>query len=120
MGSLPYVASIDMSSLPQVVINGTRTKYVDSIKNLGVTITPTLNWDLHVGKIQAKVYGPLKPLNFDRRSLPFEMKKQLFQSLIMPHFDYASVVYNHLDTRLMSSSCPQRLCNWLRFLYLVV
>ena len=43
MGSLPYVASIDMSSLPQLVINGTRVKYVDNVKNLGVKITPTSN-----------------------------------------------------------------------------
>ena len=48
IGSLPYVATIDMISLPQVVINGNRIKYVDSAKNLGVTITPTSNWDLHV------------------------------------------------------------------------
>ena len=44
MGSLSFVASIDMNSLPQVAINGTRIKYVDSVKNLCVMIT--LNWDL--------------------------------------------------------------------------
>ena len=43
MGSLPYVVAIEMSSLSQVVINGTRIKYVDSVKNLDVTITPTFN-----------------------------------------------------------------------------
>ena len=97
MGSLPYVASIGMSSLTEVVINSARIKYIDSVKSLGVTITPTLNWDLHVGKIQAEVYGFLKSLNFYPRSLSFEIKKQLVQTLAMPHFDYASVVYNHLD-----------------------
>ena len=94
MGSLPFVASIDMSSLPQVTINGTRIKYVDNVKNLGFTMTPTLNWDLHVSKIQAKVYGSVKSLNFHRRAFSFEMKKQLVQKLVIPHFDYASVIYN--------------------------
>ena len=79
MGSLPYVVSIDMSSLPKVVINGTRIL------------------SLHVSKIHAKVYGSLKFLSFHRRSLSFEMKKQLLQTLVMPHFDYTNTgnnVYN--------------------------
>ena len=97
MGSLPLVASIDMNSLPHVTINSTGIKYVDSIKNLGAMMTSTLNWDFHVIKIQAKVYGSLKSLNFHRRSSSFEIKKQLIRTLVMPHFDYASVVFNHLD-----------------------
>ena len=36
-------------------------------------------------------------LSLNRRSLSFEMKKQLVQALVTPHFDYASVVYIHLD-----------------------
>ena len=75
MGSLPYVAPIDMNSLPTVVINCTNIKYVDKVKNLGVWITPTLNWDLHLGNIQSKVYGALKSLNFHPQSFSFEMKK---------------------------------------------
>ena len=75
VGSLPFVASIDMNSLPQVTINGTRIKYVNSIKNVGVTMTQTLSWDLHVSKIQAKVYGSFKSLNFHRRAFSVEMKK---------------------------------------------
>ena len=43
MGSLPFGASTDMNSLPQVTINGTRIKYADSVKNLGITMTPTFN-----------------------------------------------------------------------------
>ena len=50
-----------------------------------------------MSKIQAKVYGPLKSLNFYRRAFSFEMKKQLVQIFVMPHFDYASAVYSHLD-----------------------
>ena len=70
MGNLLYVAPIDMNSLLPVVIN---FKYVDKVKNLGVLISPTLNWDLHVGNIQLKVYGALKSFNFHRRSFSFEM-----------------------------------------------
>ena len=83
-------------SLPPVVINGTNIKYVDIVKNLGIWITPTLNWDLYVSNIQSKVYGALKSLNFHRRSFSYEIKKQLVQTLVMPHFYYAAVVYNHL------------------------
>ena len=60
MGSLPYVAPIDMNSLPPVVIHGTNIKYVDKVKNIGVWIAPTLDWDLHVGNIKSKVYSTLK------------------------------------------------------------
>ena len=43
MGSLPYVAPIDMNSLPPVVIHGTNIKYVDKVKNIGVWTAPTLD-----------------------------------------------------------------------------
>ena len=75
IGSLPYVTPIDMNSLPPVFINGTIIKYVDRVKKLGVWITPKLNWNLHRGYTQSKVYSALKFLNFHRRSFSFEMKK---------------------------------------------
>ena len=125
MGSMPYIAFIDMGSLPQVVMNGNRIRYVDSVKNLGVTITPTLTWDLLVGKIQAKVYGSLKSLNFRRRSLSFEMKKQLVQASVMPHFDYASVVYIYLDKtrgkslQVAHNACVRFVTSYVPFIPLV-
>ena len=41
MDSVPYVASIQMNSLSQLIINGARIKDVINVKKLGVTITPT-------------------------------------------------------------------------------
>ena len=110
-GSVPYVASIDINSLTQVVINATSIKYVDNVKNLGVTITPTLNLNRHLCKIQSNVYGALKSLNFYRRSVYFEMKKQLDRILVMP-FSSIPLSYTQLfrqDMRKISRKLTQRL-----------
>ena len=42
MGSLPYVAPIDVNSLPPIVVNVNNIESVDRVKNLGVWITSTL------------------------------------------------------------------------------
>ena len=50
-----------------------------------------------VGKIHSKVYGALRALNFHCQSFLFELKKKLIQTLAMPHFEYVSVVCNHIE-----------------------
>ena len=64
-----------------------------------------------MSKIRAKVYVSLKSLNFHRKAFSFEIKKQLIQTLVIPQFDYASVVYSHLDkTRGKSLQVAHNAC----------
>ena len=56
----------------------------------------TLEWNQHVARVQSKVYAPLASLRYHRRSQSFTLKIQLIKSLVIPHFDYALVIYMHV------------------------
>ena len=100
IGSLPYIISIDFASLPPITVNNIDIEYVHLFKNLGVHITSTLNWKPQVGHILKKVYSSLGSLKFDRKSLSTSLRIQLTKSLILLHFDYASMVFIDLDKTL--------------------
>ena len=56
----------------------------------------TVDCNPHVAKVQSKVYSSLAALRFHWKSLLFtlgENKTQLIESLVISHFDYASVIY---------------------------
>ena len=76
----------------------------------------TLEWNQHVAKVQRKVYAALAFLRFHRRSLPFTLKTQLIKSLVILHFDYASIIYIHVDkTRGIQLQITYNAC--IRFIY---
>ena len=76
----------------------------------------TLEWNQHVAKVQSKVYAALASLRSHRRSLSFTLKTQLIMSLVIPHFDYALVVYMHVEkTRDLDLLINRNAC--IRFVY---
>lgn len=83
--------------LPPILVDGRIIPLVSEAKNLGVWITPTINWNLHIRHLARKVYATLSTLRFYRRALSRDLKIMLVESLALPHFDYASVVYHDLD-----------------------
>ena len=95
-GSTRNVAMLP-NSLPQIKINGSSIPYVDQAKNLGVIITPSLNWQPHIISITNKINATLSSLNFHRKSLNVPLRKPLMQTLALPHFDYASITFMNSD-----------------------
>ena len=116
IGSSQYISAIHLNELRRIRINGTPLAYATEVKNLGVIMNQTLDWGEHVAKVQSKVYATLASLRFHRRSLPFNLKVQLIKSLVIPHFDYASIVYMHVDkTRGLDLQIAHNAC--IRFIY---
>ena len=98
IGSILYFASIDVNRLTEIVINCTSLQYVDKVKNLGVTITSKLlNGSFTWAKYRRWSMEPWGLLISTVNHSHSNWRKNLIQTLVMPHFDYASVVYNHLD-----------------------
>ena len=99
LGSEAYITSpeLDIHLSPPIFINNTSLQYVVLIKNLGIWLTPTLNCLSHVNNILKKVHFSLGSLNFYRRLLAIPLKKQLILTLVLPHFNYASIVFIDLD-----------------------
>ena len=99
LGSEAYITSpkLDIYLLPTIFINNTPLEYVELIKNLGIWLKITLNWSPHVNSILKKVHSSLGSLNFYCQTLAVSLKKQLIIALVLPHFDYVSIVFIDLD-----------------------
>ena len=104
------------NSLPQIKINGLSIPYVDQAKNLGLIVTPSLNWQPHITSITNKIYATLSSLHFYRKSLNIPLRKQLIQTLALPRFDYASITFMNSDrTRSLALQIAHNAC--IRFIF---
>ena len=66
----------------------------DSVKYLGLTLTSDLKFNSHSNNVTAKA---ISVLGFLRRNLKISLlvvKTQAYQSLVRPHLEYASTVWN--------------------------
>ena len=75
-------------------------KRVDRTKSLGLTIDDRLSWSNHVDEICRKVssaIGALKPI---RHFISANTALQIYNALILPHFDYCSPVWDCLSDKL--------------------
>ena len=118
LGSEAYILSgpLNVNNLPCIHINDNPLQYVNLFKNLGLWITPTLDWKAYVELILKKVHSSLGSLHFYRKSLSFTLKKQLILSLVLPHFDYASIAFIDLDkTRISQLQVAHNSC--IRFIF---
>ena len=79
--------------LTQIKINGASIPYVGQAKNLGLLITPSLNWQPQITSITNKVYATLSSLKVHRKSFNAPLRKQLIQTLALTHFDYDSTTF---------------------------
>ena len=66
---------------------------VKEAKLLGVTIDPHLNWDKHISKLCNKISRKLGLLKRLKKFMPNNTLHMLYNSIVLPHFDYANVVW---------------------------
>ena len=72
-------------------------KRVDHTKSLGLTIDAQLSWGKHVEQICKKVSSAIGALKRVRPFISKETSIQIYNALIMPHFDYCSPVWDCLS-----------------------
>ena len=80
-----------------------RIKEVDHTKSLGLTIDDHLSWCKHVDEICKKVSSAIGALKRVRPFISKETAIQIYNALIMPHFDYCSPVWDCLSGYATSS-----------------
>ena len=111
LGSELYTSRLELTTLPRVMVDGHALPFVREARKLGVTITPTLDWKMHTGEITRRVHSTLHTLRFHGHSLSRSLRKILVETLVFPRFDYACVVYHHLDkTRIGKIEVTLRAC----------
>ena len=81
----------------RVNVGNSQIECVSVFKYLGVQLDCQLKFDHHVAYIRRKVYTKLRAIGRLRQSISKGMAIQLYNSMIIPHFDYADVVYDGMS-----------------------
>ena len=66
-------------------------------QSLGLTIDAQLSWSKHVDKISKKVYSAIGALKRVRPFIATDVEVQIYNALILPHFDYCSPVWGGMS-----------------------
>lgn len=99
IGNTIDLERIDLTHLPPICIDEVPVPYLNKVKNLGIIMNSTFNWDDHISTICKRVMGCLFTLNRCRRFIPDDLKKQIIQSLVFPHFYYCDVVLHDVNAK---------------------
>jgi hypothetical protein len=82
---------------------------IDNHKHLGIVFQSNFKWDTHIQSIASKVTMLISCLSSYKYRLGRKTLETLYKSFIMPHFDYADVIWD---------SCTDTLSNILEDLHL--
>ena len=66
---------------------------VREFKLLGVTFSEDMKWNAHIKRITSKAYGTLKALSRIKRFVPYHLRKQLAESLVLSQLDYGNALF---------------------------
>ena len=80
-----------------ISIDDRTIKRVDHIKSLGPTIDAQLSWSKHVDEISKKVSSAIGALKRVRPFIPTDVAVQIYNALILPHFNYCSPVWDGMS-----------------------
>ena len=84
----------------QVSVDDSMLQKQDCVKYLGVSIDKDLSWKTHIEQIRAQCMAKLAAIRRAGSYLPCHVRKFLYQSFVLPHLDYCSVVWNSCSTTL--------------------
>lgn len=77
----------------QIEVNHQLLKREKGYKYLGVEIDDSLTWKDHICKISKKISGGIGALKRVRQLVPFKLLLTMYNSLVLPYFDYCSAVW---------------------------
>ena len=78
----------------KVHVGGVELLKQDAVKYLGVIVDRELNWKQHIDGVRKKSLACLASIKRAGTYLSCRTKKMLYSSLVLPHLDYCSVVWN--------------------------
>jgi hypothetical protein len=100
---------------PTLLIGSGVTKVVHKVNNLGFVLNERLTATYHFKKVCQKVYWILRSLRPHASHTPFEVRRRLVLSLIIPHIGYGGFVHAASQRRLnMAFRACLRYINSLR------
>jgi len=88
-----------VKDIPDVVFEGVQLKFVDSVKNLGLTLEGGLDWEPHARLVSSKIFAGLRNMWPSARHIPVSTRATLVRALLLPHFTYCCPVLGKLSAR---------------------
>ena len=86
---------------PDISVNGHKLERIKSYKLLGIHMNQHLKWDDHIKHTASACYATLRVLRKLKHLAPYELRKQLAETLILSKLDYADLVYYPLPQFLL-------------------
>ena len=96
---LSKVHHLDIANI-DIAANNTTLKRVPTTKLLGSHIHEHLNWEENVKHVAASCYATLTSIRKLKKTLPFHIKKNLVQALVLSKLYYNDIVYYSLPDYL--------------------
>ena len=100
IGSRQRLSTLERN--PIIEINRFLIKHVSTSKSLCVHIDGNLSWECHINEISKKIASCISEIKRIRYLLPFEILRNVFNSLVQPHFDSCNVVWENCSKNLSS------------------
>jgi len=111
LGTQRFLSMLTGMSLPSLTVNNCVIPFKTSANNLGVIFDTTLSWSEQCTLTAQKVLGILAQLRRSFSFIPPNIRRILIMSLVMPHLDYASVLFtditdcNNLKLQRLQNAC---------------
>ena len=86
---------IKIDSKIDIDIDDTVIPSVSTTKILGVHFDDVLSWDAHIQNVYNKINKNLYLLQQIKQFLPIDSRKLFFNSYILLHFDYCSIIWGN-------------------------
>ena len=86
--------------IPNLKINSEPIERVTEFNCLGLTIDEHLNWPPHIQKVSNKISRTLGIMNRLKRFLPTNVLRLIYNSLILPYFQYSILTWGFKVGRL--------------------
>ena len=81
--------------IPEIKINNILIQQVSDFNFLGLTIDENFTWNPHIQKIAARISRSLGVMSRLKNILPLPILRLLYNSLILPHLQYAILTWGH-------------------------
>ncbi|KAK3912816.1 LINE-1 retrotransposable element ORF2 protein, partial [Frankliniella fusca] len=116
-----YITMFNAAPVPPLVIKGCVIPLSETVNNLGVTFDCTLSWFQHCMLISKKILATLAQVRRSCSFIPPNVRKLIVSALVMPHLDYASVLFtdisdtNHQRLQRLQNAAVRFICGSSRF-----
>ena len=86
---------------PKISLDGIDIKRVKQAKTLGIVIDEKLLWKNQIDEITTKVSRGIGMLRRMKAYVPQDILRTVYSALIMPHFDYCSLVWDNCSKYIL-------------------